>query len=358
MSIKLPSARVKYFFFDTKDRRDVERGIGGKYIADTTSVSYTLAPGEEKTFKTYSFNAVAKTNKMRIRIYGYCEVSGAIVRIYVNNVLVVSFNIPASSSEIFIGEHYHDLEPGSNYRVDVRVYNSATTSITVYITRVYVIAGYALTSTSSVDILTINLDPNNDVYNLKVNGNFVYRLGVRWWVKGNRKTTATASLFSTLANSVHSTAVNNLEAGDDGDNEIFLRISTGDYATSFTISGYVGAEGDIIIITSIFCQIVLRGIISDSYGHGAWVLVIREKGLMVVNGRHLTIDGTGATSYVAKISPDTYVKVWETVNGTDIVFNSPAISIGNIEYVFHTGASVDSLGKLFTKFLTVAVIGE
>jgi hypothetical protein len=329
------ASKLKYFFFDTRDRRTVERGIGGYYKADTTGWSQSVDPNTRVTAKTYSFTASAKTNKIRIRVYGYCGSTSFYAYININGTDVAEFYIPSSADEQFIGEYIGDLTPNTDYTISIIVYHTYTSAVTINITRVYVIAGFGLTSTSSVDILTITLDPDNDIYSLRVNGNFVYGIGVKWWCKGNRKTTAGASITSTLANERYGTS--NLGAGDDGDSEVFLRVGTGDYATSFTISGYVGAEGDIIIITSIYCQITLHYNIRDTYNLGYHYILVRERGLLVATARIASPTGVSTSFVIRAITVSGLVDIWVSGVGTTVMSTSPVIPAWDMpEYAVDT----------------------
>jgi hypothetical protein len=214
-----------------------------------------------------------------------------------------------------------------------------------------------LTSTTPVDILTVTLDPQNDTYKLDVRGNFVYRVGVRWWVKGNRKTTASANITSNLPNNIDGHS--NLSASDDGDNEVILRIGTGDLANSFTVRGNVGADGDIIIITGVYCQITIRRYIKDAYGYLAWAVFVRERGLMQVVGRQVSITTRSTNCEVMYITGTQRMAVWTSANGTDIIFASPVLAVWDMpEVVIAPAYGEDSIGETLFLFLSIVVLGE
>jgi hypothetical protein len=341
---------VKYFFFDAMDRRNVERGIGGTYIADTTAVSMTLDPSARATFKEYTFTTKL-ANKARVRVYA--NIGGAYeVYVNVNGVDAVKVvSTTATGGEVLVVDAYVDIPQNATVTIKVDVRNPlSTTTLNASVTKCYIIAGYALTSTTTVDILTVTLDPNNDVYKLDVRGNFTFKVGVRWWVKGNRKTTATASITSTLSNEVH--GVSNLDAGDDGDSEVFLRIGTGDYATSFTIKGNVGADGDIIIVTSVYCQIVLRSIY---YGY---VLHISEAGVMFLSARALSI--TGDNVNLALLIGSLAGSVWlgGSSSGTDVRW-TVSMPVWNLrECMLGAGAYNDATGTGYIQLINLVIIGE
>jgi hypothetical protein len=347
-----PPLRLKYFYFDAKDRRTVERGIGGKYIADTTATSTTTEA--RVTLKSYGFTAGAKTNKARIRVYGYCTLNPADATMYVNvNGVDVAYVLGLPESESLIFDVYTDLTPNTSVIVKIDVASATPgVSVTVYVTKVYIIAGYALTSTTSVDILTITLDPNNDIYKLKVSGSFVYRVGVRWWVKGNRKTTAPANITSTLADERY--GATNLGASDDGDSEVFLRVGIGDYANEFTIRGYVGAEGNVIIITSIYCNITLRGDVLDSYNLGQHTVLVRERGLLVATARVASPVGASTGLFIWAVTVSGAVQVWGSGVGTIVTATTTAIPVWDMpEYTVTTKYLYDDV----VLFLNIVVVG-
>jgi hypothetical protein len=342
-----PPLRLKYFYFSSVPRVYVERGIGGKYISDTTAVSKTTEA--RVTLKSYSFTAGGKTNKARIRVYGYCTLNpeSAVMYVNVNGVDIASVTgLP--SSEALILDVYADLEPNTAVTISIDVASStAGVSVTVYITKVYIIAGFGLTSTSNVDILTVALDPRYDTYILRVRGNISYRVGIRWWAKGNRKTTATANLFSTLPN--ETLGYSNLGAGDDGDKEVFLRIGTGDIASEFTIRGYVGAEGDIIIITSLYCQITLRG---------EHIVTIRERGVMYVTTEAGSITGD-TTRVIIDVNIHGWLR-WATSSGTgaEILFNA-VVPVWDIsDYGVKILLSGDTDGRAMVRWININILGE
>ena len=351
-------SRIKQFFFDVKDRRNVERGIGGGANVDTTQVSTNSTT--RVNLKSYTINAGAKINKARIRVYGYTSASvvpdaTATVYVNVNGTDVASKSFTGGTSTSLVLDVFADLTSNASNTVKIDGYINSS-SYTLYITKVVIIYGFSISSTTSTTILTVNLDPNNDVYTLKVSGNFVYKIGIRWWIVGNRKTSAQAVFNSNLANEIKSNTYN-AKAGDDGDNSnVLFFIATGDYATSFTISGNVGASGDVIIITGVYAQIVLRGNNVDSYNtFGYWEILIKEKGLMTASSRHVTIDGSSISSQFYIITSNGYQKVYESSSGSDVNVQTPVFAINDSpEVAYHIGYHEDNVG--FSLFLYVNII--
>jgi len=352
--------KLKQFFIDIKDRRSVERGIGGLYKVDTSTASTTSST--RVNLKSYTINANANMNKVRVRVYA--QLNNAVtsyVIININGTDIASGSISVSGTSVLVADGIADLTPNASNTIKIDGYTTDTTgATTLTITKVIIIAGLSLTSTTPTTILTVNLDPNNDVYTLKTfnNPNVVYRIGVRWWIAGNRKTTAQASFSSNLANEIKSISYNAL-AGDDGDNNAIIFIATGDYATSFTISGNVGASGDIIIITGVYAQIVLRGNISDSYNtFSGWAILIKEKGLMAVASRHVSVPNVSRFAEFYLISLNGRLLFYTSSSGLDIYVQTPVFSINDSpEAIYHVSWSDDLQGISLFLYVNIVILG-
>ena len=318
------SPKIKQFFWDVKDRRTVPRGIGGYYNVDTTAV--TNNTGATATVKTYTFTSSANTNAIRVRVYGSASSSTLTYTFYLLiNGTQVATGSTSSTTAVLVIDYIGSLTPNTNYTIQVQVTNGG------YVNQVTIIAGFGLTSTTSTTILTINLDPANDTYTLNVNGNFGYSLKIFYWLKANRKTTATATIQSNLPNDTAGTTYPP-SAADDTDNAVFLSNRVGNYATSFTISGNVGAAGDIIIIIEVYCQISL----------GGNVLII-ENGAMFITARVVSLDGRNI--YYPRVIISTrngWISPWQTSPGSDVTASTtiPSVNIsafGNF-YTWYSSA--------------------
>jgi len=345
------ATRLKQFFWDVKDRRTVPRGIGGYYNVDTTAV--TNNTGATATVKTYTFTSSANTNAIRVRVYGSASSSTLTYTFYLLiNGTQVKTGSTSSTSSVLVIDYIGSLTPNTNYTIQVQVTNGGT------VNQVTIIAGFGLTSTTAVNILTINLDPANDTYTLNVNGNFVYTLGIRWWAKGNRKTTATATIVSNLVNEIQSNTYSPT-AADDGDSNVFLTLRTGNYATSFTISGNVGASGDVIIITEIYCQIVLRGNLTDSFNTlTSWDLLIKEKGMMTVTSRHVTIDGSSMWVGFYFITSSGFEQSYQSSFGSDVRVSNLIFSTNDApEVTWQVGYQDDIYGFTVLLYVNIIIIG-
>jgi len=349
------SAKVKQFFWDVKDRRSIERGIGGIYNNDTTQKSVNFSAGVRTNIVTYTFTFSALTNKARIRVYGYYVTNGYYLYLNVNGTDLTNVLVGNTSSALIL-DYIFSVNPNASNTIKLDAYNGLNSG-TAVLTQVIIIAGFGLTSTTSVSILSITLDSVNDVYTLNVSGNFVYKVGIRWWVKGNRKTTASATIISNLANEIQGGY--SPSAGDDGDNNVFLTLRTGDYATSFTISGYVGATGNTIIITGIYCQIILRGANADTLKiKSDWGLLIREKGLIGIASRHVTIDGSNQFIGFYIITKNGSIRIYYSSAGPDVV-------VGNLVFVnndapecaWHLNYNEDTYGFSIHLYVNIIVLG-
>jgi hypothetical protein len=212
--LAVETTKIRYFHFDVADRRNVDRAnIGGWSTLDTTEVCYDTAG--EVTHKSYDFSVGSNTNAVRVKVYGKNPSSVAVeFRVYIDNSLVASATLPAGTTTVtLVIDHIGSLAPGSR-NIQVRTYAGALG--TRCVSKVGIVAGRRVDSTTPVTL--VSLTGLDGEYSLYVNGNFVYRLGVRYWIKGNRKTTATATVTSNLASEITG-IYNNLGAGDD-DGEI------------------------------------------------------------------------------------------------------------------------------------------
>ena len=344
------ATRLKQFFWDVKDRRTVPRGIGGYYNVDTTAVMNNT--GATATVKTYTFTSSANTNAIRVRVYGSASSSTLTYTFYLLiNGTQVKTGSTSSTSSVLVIDYIGSLTPNTNYTIQVQVTNGG------YVNQVTIIAGFGLTSTTAVNILTINLDPANDTYTLNVNGNFVYQVGIRWWAMGNRKTTTTATISSNLVSEIQGRY--SPTANDDGDSNVFLTIRTGNYATSFTISGNVGASGDVIIITEIYCQIILRGNNRDSLGiFNWWSLLIKEQGIMAVASKHVTIDGSSQPVTYLLITSNGYFAAFTSTAGSDVTLSDLIFPANNApEVVWHVFYGEDGQGTCMFLYVNIAIMG-
>jgi len=351
---------LKQFLWDVKDNRTVGRGIGGYYNVDQPATPYSTTSTTEVTIKSYTFTSSANTNYIRVRIWGYVTgANGAEAKLYINNTLESSLQVPNTSNGLLI-DYIGSIPSSSSITVNVNGY-IITSGVTLYITQVTIIAGFGLTSTTAVNILTITLG-TNDTYTLNVTGNFVYTVGIRWWAKGNRKTTTNATIQSNLPNALQGFYVYSPTANNDGDNNVFIAMGNGDYATSFTISGNVGASGDIIIITEIYAQIILRGYNTDSLDINiGWYILVKEKGVMVITCRQVSFDGSSQSMQFFYINKNlsTAVPAYQSTAVQDFwLTNLIFASNDNPEVAIQSSAGENFGGPVaFFLYINIIIIG-
>jgi len=335
---------LKQFFWDAKDNRTVGRGIGGYYTNDTTVASTTS--GTAVTLKTYTFTSGPNTNYIRIRVYGYVSAGTGNYAIVINGTSVATGTTTSTTATLVI-EYFGSLIPNTSYTININAYNSVAGDTTA-VSQVSINAGFGLTSTTAVNILTVTLG-TNDTYTLNVNGNFGYSLKIFYWLKANRKTTATATIQSNLPNDTAGSTYPP-SAADDTDNAVFLSNRVGNYATSFTISGNVGAAGDVIIIIEVYCQISLGG------GVG-----INENGAMFITARVVSLDGRNI--YYPRVSAYTQsggITLWQVGNGSDVTASTiiPSVNIsafGNFWSGYYPYSDAEVLSV--TLYLEIIIIG-
>jgi len=343
---------LKQFFWDVKDNRSVGRGIGGYYTNDTTAA--TTTSGTAVTLKTYTFTSGPNTNYIRIRVYGYVSAGTGNYAIVINGTSVATGTTTSTTAALVI-EYFGSLTPNTSYTININAYNS-TAGDTTAVSQVSINAGFGLTSTTAVNILTITLG-TNDTYTLNVNGNFVYQVGIRWWAKGNRKTTANATIQSNLVSEIQ--GYYSPSANNDTDNNVFLQLRTGNYATSFTISGNVGASGDVIIITEIYAQITLRGNITDSLGnYSYWGILVKEKGIGVLSVRIVSIDGNNTRVDVYAITQNGSLGLYLPSASTDESYTNTMFASNDApEYVVHFEFTEDIYARAIHMYANIIIIG-
>jgi len=350
------SPKIKQFFWDVKDNRSVGRGIGGYYINDKPSTPYETGNTTATVVAQYTFTSGPNTNYIRVRVYGYVAGGTGYYAVVINGTNVSGTVSTTSTSNTLLIEYFGSLTPNTSYTVQITAYNS-TANVATYVSQVSINAGFGLTSTTAVNILTITLG-TNDTYTLNVNGNFVYQVGIRWWAKGNRKTTATATISSNLVSEIQSNQYAPT-AFNDNDNNVTLTVRTGNYATSFTISGNVGASGDVIIITEIYCQIVLRGNITDSLNiSNTWMLLIKEKGIMTVTSRHVTIDLSSQSVVYTIITKNGFQNPYVSSSGSDVLVSNLIFSANDApEVVWQPASAYDSYAASLFLYVNIIIIG-
>jgi len=332
------SSRAGYFIFNARHRDFV----GGRVIQDTTTSSASVAGGRT-TVKSYSFTTGANATRMRVRVYGYLNfTTSATVYINLNGTDVYSKEITNTTEQLII-DTFISLSASTSYRMNIDFYNpTSATSYTLYITKVFVFIGYPLTSTTETTIASIA--QRTDLYVTVNNINVKYGVGVRYSIRYHRKTTATATL------KIGATTLS-IASADDGDTFQATRdtMSAGDV----TVSGCVGASGDIIIIINLFVQYVLRGNQADSRGvSSSWCVVVQEAGHVTAFVWFVTLDGASRTMYVYNITLNGTETMYASASGSDVTFVFEGASTG--EMTFYVDGVEDS--KSYSAIVSLAVV--
>jgi hypothetical protein len=281
-----------------------------------------------------------------VKVYGKNSSSVAVeFRVYIDNSLVASATLPAGTTTVtLVIDHIGSLAPGSR-NIQVRTYAGALG--TRCVSKVGIVAGRRVDSTTPVTL--VSLTGLDGEYSLYANGNFIYRLGVRYWIKGNRKTTATATVTSNLANEVEGYH-RNLGAGDD-DGEIFLTIRTGDFRPDVAIYMNVGASGDVIIVTGVYVQVTIS---RNAPPNG---VRINEHGLAVAFARHATIDGTSGKVCWGGETRAGVRSLWCSTVGTDISVVMPPFPSNPTIWVSFA-SNEDYLAMLTPLMISIVVIAQ
>jgi hypothetical protein len=349
------ATRLKRFYFTAKDNRSYDRIGGGKPISDTTEVSTTSTT--RVNLKTYTITTSAKSNYIRIQVWGRVYYTSGAYTLYlfinIDGTDVVSWSsstLAGSTTPSLLIDYNGSISAGASHTIKIDGYVSGTA--TLYVSYVYGIVGFGITSTTSINIASLD---SNDIYTLISSGNFAFKLGIRIWVSGNRKTTATSTITTNSTNQIQ--GLNNLGAGNDGGNISSLLRTTLDYLNNLTISGYVGASGDVLIITNLYIQITLRGINADKYNLKTnWIFVINEIGLIHINSRHVSIDGSSQAVSYYNVSQIEYRALYTSSSASDVsVFN--IITNNNDVGAYHVSNSEDSSGLSLFLLLSIIVIG-
>jgi hypothetical protein len=357
MSLQVPQtaqlARPKAMFYFYSPLQTV---FSSPTVTDTTSVS-SFSPSRT-TLKTYNLNLPSGANTIRVIVYGYVSNPAYWGAVYVNiDGTDVASTTTTNTTETLLIDYIGSITPGSHtVRIDGAVQVGYTT---LYITRVYVITGIGLTSTTLVNILQFTV-----TYQLIRSGDIRYSPGVRVFIWGNRKTTASMTLTIPEATSVI-IGRNNLGAGDDNDKaENILAIVTGpvtlqeggEFTINVTLRGAVGASGDVIIITRVLARAQLRREID-----GVGEVRIYERGVVEYAGRTFAVSVPGSDSTAHFISrrdiQDRHL-AWHIISGWGanvVLFN---FRIAVVTPIHFTSAFVeDNVGNGFLEWVQLVVWG-
>jgi hypothetical protein len=252
-------------------------------------------------------------------------------------------------------DYIGSITPGSH---TVKVDGVNVTSTTLYVTKVYIATGIGLTSTTLTDILSFSV-----TYQLLRSGDIRYSPGVRVFVWGNRKTTATTTL---QVGSSPTVGRNQLGArNDNATAEVFLAIITGSvtlqegggFTVSETLRGNVGASGDVVIITRIQARAQLR---RETLYFGEVRVYERGVAEYVAQARLVSVPGGNPnTSHELQFRNlfDTFVN-WIIISGsgTLVLFYNFKVAVVTPIH-FNADFSADGQGEAYLEWVQVVVWG-
>jgi hypothetical protein len=346
-AIERPKA---YFYFYSP----LQTVFDSPRVSDTTAVSTTSTT--RVTLKTYSLTLPSGANSIRVLIYGYRDALTGRVYLNIDGVDVASVDVNVASETLLI-DYNESITPGSH---TIKVDAENVTSTTIYITKVYIATGIGLTSTTPTDILSFTV-----TYQILRQGNIRYSPGIRVFVFGNRKTTASMTLTIPEATGII-TGRNNLGAGNDNDKaETILVILTGsvtlqeggEFTLTATLRGNVGASEDIVIITRILARAQLR---RGSLYEGE--VRIYERGVAEYFARALLVLVPGGVSsishYISQRDILDRLLEWIAISGSGtnvIVYNFKIAVVAPL--YFTSAASEDPLGEAFLEWVSLVVWG-
>jgi hypothetical protein len=325
-------------------------------ISDTTQVS-TIST-TRVTLKTYSLTLPTGANTVRVLVYGYVSNYSAFGgRVYVNidGTDVASVTTISATTETVLIDYIGSITPGAH---TINIDGMAEAPYQLFITRVYIITGIGLTSTTLTNLITFSV-----TYQLLRSGDIRYSPGVRVFIWGNRKTTAPTTL---QVGSSPTTGRNNLGAGNDNTvTEVFLAIVTGsvtlqeggEYRLNVTLRGAVGASGNTVIITRIQARAQLK-----RETHDLGEVRVYERGVCEYSARALLVSVPGGVTstihhFLRKdIKDDLLVGVPISSGGSDVMlYNFRVPVVAPIHFI--TSGDGDYHGEAYLEWIQVVVWG-
>ena len=287
VSIQLQRPKAMFFFYSP-----LHTVFSAPTVSDTT-VAWTTST-VRTTLKTYNLSIPQGANAIRIIVYG--QVNGGL-GCYVLNIdgVDVAFAEISSQTEVIVIDYTGQISPGARtIRIDCY---QVVSGPMVIVSRVYIATGMGFSSTTPATIATITL-----TYQLLRSGDVRYVPGVRLFIFGNRKTTASMTLTIQEATDII-VGRGSLEAGNDNDKaETFIAIITGrvnlqeggEFTLNVTLRGAVGASGDLVIITRILARVQLR-----RFSGSPQSVAIYESGVCEYSARLRLVSVPGGATAIA-----------------------------------------------------------
>jgi len=282
---QLPRPKAYFYFYSP-----LRTVFSSPTVSDTTAVSTTSTA--RTTAKTYTLNIPSGANTIRVIVHGKSG-SGYTITVILNidGVDVASATIDTGGATVVVLDYVGSISPGS-HTIRIDYYSSAADVVSI--SAVYIATGIGLTSTTPTTIRSFTV-----TYQLLRSGDIRYSPGIRVFVWGNRKTTASLTLIIPEATGII-VGRNNLGAGNDNDKaETILAILTGsitlqeggEFTVSATLRGNVGASGDVVIITRVLARAQLR---SEIQYMGE--IRVHERGVLEYLGRAILVSVPGGST--------------------------------------------------------------
>jgi hypothetical protein len=351
ITAQIPRPKAYFYFYSP-----LQTIFSSPTISDTTAVSTTSTT--RTTAKTYSLTIPSPGNRIRVIIYGRVYSSTETMTVWLNiDGADVASASTSSTSEVVVLDYGGSITSGSH---SIKIDFLSFTGVSVEITKVYIATGIGLTSTSPVNLLSFTVS-----YQLLRSGDIRYSGGARVFVWGNRKTTASLTLTIPEATSI-TVGRNNLGAGNDNDKaETLLAILTGsvalqeggEFTLSVTLSGNVGASGNVVIITRIQARAQLKRETGD-----VGEVRVYERGVAEYAARALLVSvpgGVGSTAHqISRRDVQDRYLAWIAVTGggSDVTFHNFRVPVVTPIH-FTTSYSDDSFGEVFLEWVQVVVWG-
>jgi len=366
MSLRLPAfpyngAKVKKFGFYAPKTANIDKVNGGRRTKTLTS-SFSLNAGSSSEIDSFTWETVlgggvfVEFNKV------YCARGYLYLQVIVDGNVEGEVAIPTSQSTIRVVIPNGKVGYGS-YTISVKVVNKGSDSDTLYVDEtngslLEIIYGLIIDQTSETTIASLSL-PSYTLID-QGNGDFKYEVGVYVKAQAIRRTTTNANMNSDkikikVFNNDYSTILSTTDIPSGNDtSEINIHLAF-KYPSNgiLNLTGWVGATGDIVIITHLYYQITL--IANQSTAHMTiWNLVSLVKGVHYIKARVVAFTGLQTKVEVGTDDDKLEARIM-VYNGS---YSSEAVtylSMPNMSQLYvYAGLSVELKGMI--SFLDVIVV--
>lgn len=299
-------AEREYFLFDAQDTSSQDL-VGGTEFSD--SKQQTVTGGTTVTYYSYTYNGI--TGKARIQIFLDTLTRSFDITLYKNGTAIASATGVVSDGTTPVIDVVTDVTAGDVF--DVELTNNGTDVAPVMDFKL--VSGIPLPTTEGTVVST-----TLPSYRLEYVGRWKFEVGVRCRIDYIRANTTAA--FTLKINGQELQNYTNA-AGDDGVTPI-SGYGTGPLADPVTITGLVGASGDVVIVVHAYIQVSLRANQTDKLGNFAyWMFVKDNKHTTVVVDAHvLSLSGVNTRVKMWYLSVGGYKQKYVGITGTDVIESS------------------------------------